>query len=103
MDKFIEAIVKADHAASERVDAARKQRLQLRSQTEANRDEVDKQLMDEEKQAIAKHQQLVAKRLQDQQEENQKRYEASLISLQKIYDENREQWVKSIVEACLHV
>ena len=103
MDKFIEAIVKADHAASERVDAARKQRLQLRSQTEANRDEVYKQLMDEEKQAIAKHQQLVAKRLQGQQEENQKRYEASLISLQKIYDENREQWVKSIVEACLHV
>ena len=53
MDKFIEAIVKADHAASERVDAARKQRLQLRSQTEANRDEVYKQLMDEEKQAIS--------------------------------------------------
>lgn len=103
MDKFIEAIVKADHAASARVDAARKQRMELRNQTEANRDEVYKKLMDEEKQEIQKQQQMVDEKVNIQKNENQKRYEASLISLQKIYDENREQWVKSIVEACLHV
>lgn len=103
MDKFIEAIVKADHAASARVDAAKKQRMELRNQTEANRDEVYKRLMDEEKQEIQKQQQIVDEKVNAQRYENQKRYEASLISLQKIYDENREQWVKSIVEACLHV
>lgn len=103
MDKFIEAIVKADHAASARVDAAKRQRMELHNQTEANRDEVYKRLMDEENQEIQKHQHLVNEKISAQRNENQKRYEASLISLQKIYDENREQWVKSIVEACLHV
>lgn len=103
MDKFIEAIVKADHAASARVDAAKKQRMELHNQTEANRDEVYKRLMDEEKQEIQKQQHLIEEKIIAQRNENEKRFEASLISLQKIYDENREQWVKSIVEACLHV
>lgn len=103
MDKYIEAVVKADHAASARVEEAKKQQLLLRSQTEANRDEVYKRLMDEEQQVIAKHRQKVADNLQAQQEENQKRYEKSLISLEKIYNENCEQWVKTIVDACIHV
>lgn len=103
MDKFIEAIVKADHAASARVDAAKKQRMELRNQTEANRDDVYKRLIDEEKKEIQKQQKIVNEKINAQRNENQKRYEASLISLQKIYDENREQWVKSIVDACLHV
>ncbi len=102
MDKFIEAIVNADHAAGERVDALKKQRLQLQSQAEANRDEVYKKLMEEEKLEIEKQQAAIKQTIKEQLAENEQRYEQSVISLQKVYDENREQWIDTIVDACLH-
>lgn len=102
MDKFIEAIVIADREARERVDAAQKYRRELQNHASSSRNEIYEEFMNNEKTVIEERKRELAQKMQTQITQMQESCEASLISLQKLYEENKDQWVKTIVDRCLH-
>lgn len=102
MDKFIEAIVIADREARERVEAAKNYRRELQNHASSSRNEIYGEFMNNEKNVIEERKSELANQMQTQINELHESCEASLISLQKLYEENKDQWVKTIVDRCLH-
>ena len=102
MDKFIEAIINADKEAREQVENAKAYHTSIQKEASTNRNEIYDQFMKKEELIIEARKKEMHDALDNQSNDSIQTYESSLISLQSLYEENKDQWVSHIVDRCLH-
>lgn len=101
METLIQEIIKADHEAQKHVQSVEQERLTIKAQVEAQREEVYKQYKEEVKQKLADHKQMLDEQEKQFNTTKTKEYEATLMQLQESFTKKKDVWIQEIVERCL--
>lgn len=101
MEEIIREIVDADKQARNLVSAKQKERHNIQNLIQDQSKEIKRKYQEETRKCIEKKRAELDEELAMQLKQEEKLYEDALQSLQQKYEDNREQWVKEIVDRCL--
>lgn len=101
MNTIIREIIGVDKAAQIRVDEAKAEREKAQNLMTAKREEIYAEFMRESQKEIDQKKAELLTVFETEKANSEKKYQTSLDALQKLFNERKDEWVKTIVEACL--
>lgn len=103
MDKIIHDIVAVDLECSQRVNEAKKKKLDIQSQMSAKKKEIYDSFVKEYQVKIDAHKKELETRIQETKAKNERDYLESLNQLSNLYEQNKDKWVSTIVDRCKEI
>lgn len=103
MDKIIHDIVAVDLECSQRVNEAKKKKLDIQSQMSAKKKEIYDSFVKEYQVKIDAHKKELETRIQETNAKNERDYLESLNQLSNLYEQNKDKWVSTIVDRCKEI
>lgn len=101
MESLIKDIINIDHEAQRKVAEAKAKRQHAFSLQTTKRQEIYDQFMQQSQQEIEAKQQALVSALKQEQAINDEKYKTSLDALMKLYENKKQEWTDTIVEACI--
>lgn len=103
MDKIIQDIVMIDLECSRKVEEAKAKKQDAQSNMSAKKKEIYDSFVKEHQEKIVEHKQKLEAEIQAIREKNDQDYKESLKVLSDLYEQNKENWVNTIVANCKKV
>lgn len=101
MESLIKDIINIDHEAQKKVLEAKAKRQHAFSLQTTKRQEIYDQFMQQSQVEIEARQKSLMEALAKEKVINDEKYKTSLEALLKLYEDHKQTWVDTIVEACI--
>lgn len=103
MDKIIHDIVSVDLECSQRVEEAKKKKQDVQSHMSAKKKEIYDSFVKEYQVKIDEHKKELEAQIQETKTKNEQEYKDSLQQLSRLYENNKDEWVSTIVSHCKEI
>ncbi|MFQ8706283.1 MAG: hypothetical protein ACLR9T_09485 [Thomasclavelia sp.] len=101
MDDVIQRLVEIDRKCVERVEAAKVKKLDAQTNMNEKRKEIYEGFVAEQNKKIEEHKAELMNKNQEEAKQLDQDYNDIVIKLENLYSQNKDKWVKEIVERCL--
>ena len=101
MDKIIHDIVSVDLECSQRVEEAKKKKLDIQAHMNIRKKEIYDSYSEEYQKKAQEHKKKLEAQIKQTKEENEKEYKESLKQLSDLYEKHKDQWIKDIIQRCI--
>ena len=101
MEEIVRRIVDADKQARHQVCAKKQERRNVQNLIQKQKEEIKQKYQEETMAIVAKRRAELEDALNHQLQQEQKNYEEAIASMQKIYEDHKEEWVSTIYDRCL--
>lgn len=102
MEELIRNIVEADKKARSNVAAKKMEKNSVADMIQDQKDDIKARYQEETKRCVAQKRAELEEELSLQQKQEQENYEKALAGLEEHFKQQKEEWVKAIVEKCLN-
>lgn len=103
MDKIIQDIVAVDLECSARVEEAKKKKQDVQANMNAKKKEIYDSFVKEYQVKVDEHKRALEAQIQETKTKNEQEYKESLNQLSTLYEENKEEWISTIVDRCKEI
>ncbi|WP_455683182.1 hypothetical protein [Thomasclavelia sp.] len=101
MDDVIQRLVEIDRECVERVEAAKVKKLDAQTNMNEKRKEIYEGFVAEQNKKIEEHKAEMMNKNQEEAKQLDQDYNDIVVKLENLYSQNKDKWVKEIVERCL--
>lgn len=103
MDKVIQDIVAIDLECTQAVEEAKKKKLSIQSDMSAKKKEIYNSFLQEYQSKIDQRKKELQDQINQTKEKNELDYQEALCQLTNLYEENKDQWVATLVDRCKEI
>lgn len=103
MDKIIQDIVAVDLDCSLKVEEAKKKKADVQSHMSAKKKEIYNSFVQEYQVKVDAHKKELEAHIEETKANNEQVYTASLNQLSSLYEQNKDEWVSTIVNRCKEI
>lgn len=103
LDKVIHDIVSIDLECAQKVEEAKKKKLDVQTNMSAKKKEIYESFVKEYQVKIDEHKQQLESQILETKNKNEQDYKESLQHLSNLYDKKKEEWISSIVNRCKEI
>lgn len=101
MDDVIQRLVEIDRKCVERVEAAKAKKLDAQTNMNEKRKEIYEGFVTEQNKKIEAHKTEMMNKNQADAKQLDQNYQDTIVNLENLYNQNKDNWVNQIVERCL--
>ena len=101
MDDVIQRLVEIDRECVERVEAAKVKKLDAQTNMNEKRKEIYEGFVAEQNKKIEEHKAEMMNKNQEEAKQLDQDYNDIVVKLENLYIQNKDKWVKEMVERCL--
>ena len=101
MNKAIKDIIAIDIENAEKISELEKQKNDISKEIDDKKNEIYQEYMDEYNIKIESYKEELNREFKDIQDNYNKEYKESLIHLEELYTQNKEEWINTIVNHCI--
>ncbi len=103
MDKVIQDIVAIDLKCTQAVKEAKKKKLSIQSDMSIKKKEIYNSFLQEYQSKIDQRKKELQDQINQTKEKNELDYQEALCQLTNLYEENKDQWVATLVDRCKEI
>lgn len=103
MDKVIRDIVNVDLECSKKVEEAKQKKLDVQSNMNTKKKEIYDSFVKEYQVKVDEHKKALEAQIQETKTKNEQEYKESLNQLSTLYEQNKEEWISTIVDRCKEI
>lgn len=101
MEDIIQRLVEIDRQCASKVDAAKSKKLDAQTNMNEKKKEIYNSFIQQQTQEVLKHKENLVEQNKIETKKQDEVYQQTIVSLETVYQANKEKWINEIVDRCL--